>query len=154
MCVKNESGEFMNDEEIKQFAKKISVFMYISCVLWIFVILLQLIIGLVTLIFGYGLATLGLMVYNIIVTVKYFKNIKFIKSVSNRNMASVMIDYFEDSIPVCWLFMFINLILGGFIGFVGNLYELILAYYVKSKKNDLLNPISSFNERNAAYEEI
>ena len=132
----------MNEIEIKQFMNKIANLMYISFILWIFIVIMQFFIGISTLFFGYGVATLILMVYNLIGCIRYFKNIRIIKNYSTKYEALLAVKYFENQIPICWVFMFINLFLGGFIGFVGNLYDLIIAYYVKSKKGELLMPVS------------
>ena len=130
----------MNELEISKFMRKITSLMYVSFVLWIFIVIVQFVIGVATFVVGYGVATLCLMVYNLIGCIRYMKIINTFKHYSTKPEAAAAVSYFENSIGVCWLFMFINLILGGVIGFVGNLYDLILAYYVKSKKMDLLRP--------------
>ena len=132
----------MNEIEIKKFMNKISNLMYISFALWIFIVIMQFFIGITTLFFGYGVATLILMVYNLIGCIRYFKNIKIIKNYSTKYEALLAVKYFENQIPICWVFMFINLFLGGFIGFIGNFYDLLIAYYVKRKKTLLLMPSS------------
>ena len=133
----------MSEFEISQFMKKLSGFMVVSFVLWIVIVVMQFFIGIFTVvIFGYGVGTLILMVYNLIGCIKYYKNINVIKNFSTKSEAAGCVAYFEKSIPMCWIFMFLNLFLGGFIGFIGNLYDLILAYYVKSKKGELLMPVS------------
>ena len=132
----------MEDVQIIKFMKKISTLMYISFALWIVIVIMQLVIGLVTIPFGYGVGTLILMVYNLIGCIRYFKNIQIIKNYSTPGEALYCVKYFEGTIVMCWIFMFLNLILGGFIGFVGNLYDLILAYYVKSKKKEFLMYVS------------
>ncbi len=133
----------MSEFEISQFMKKLSGFMVVSFVLWIVIVVMQFFIGIFTVVFfGYGVGTLILMVYNLIGCIKYYKNINIIKNFSTKSEAANCVAYFEKSIPMCWIFMFLNLFLGGFIGFIGNLYDLILAYYVKSKKGELLMPVS------------
>ena len=130
----------MNEIEIAKFMRKITRLMYVSFGLWIFIVVLQLVIGLATLVVGYGFATLCLMVYNLIGCIRYMKVINSFRHFSTKPEAAVAVSYFENSIGWCWVFMFVNLVLGGIIGFVGNLYDLILAYYVKSKKAELLMP--------------
>ena len=130
----------MNEIEIRKFMKKITTLMYVSFALWIFIVVLQLVIGLATLVVGYGFATLCLMVYNLIGCIRYMKVINSFRDFSTKPEAAAAVSYFENSIGWCWVFMFVNLVLGGIIGFVGNLYDLILAYYVKSKKTELLMP--------------
>lgn len=132
----------MNEREIKEFMKKLGTLMYISFALWIVIVVMQFFIGIVTVFFGYGIGTLILMVYNLVGCIRYYKNINIIKNYSTKQEAAYCVSYFERSIPMCWIFMFVNLFLGGFIGFVGNLYDLIVAYYVKSKKGELLMPVS------------
>lgn len=130
----------MSRENYIKFTQKITNLMTVSAVIWILIIIIQFFVGLITLIFGYGLATWAVMGYNIYSLAGYFKNISYFKNNAGNIQPEAFVRYFENDIPVCWLFMFINLFLGGFIGFVGNLYELILAYYVKSKKGELLMP--------------
>ena len=132
----------MSEFEIRQFMKKLSTFMYVSFALWILIVVMQFFIGIFTALIGYGVGTLILMVYNLIGCIRYYKNINIIKNYSTKQEAGYCVTYFEKSIPMCWIFMFLNLILGGVIGFIGNLYDLILAYYVKSKKGELLMPTS------------
>lgn len=132
----------MSEFEIRQFMKKLSTFMYISFALWILIVVVQFFVGIFTLIMGYGIATLLLMVYNLIGCIRYFKSIQIIKNYSTKEEASYCVNYFVKGIPMCWIFMFLNLFLGGVIGFFGNLYDLILSYYVKSKAGDLLMPVS------------
>ena len=130
----------MNENEIAKFMRKITRLMYVSFGLWIFIVVIQFVIGLVTLAVGYGFATLCLMVYNLIGCIRYMKVINSFRHFSTKPEAAAAVSYFENSIGWCWVFMFVNLVLGGIIGFVGNLYDLILAYYVKSKKAELLMP--------------
>ena len=138
----------MNEIEIRKFMKKITTLMYVSFALWIFIVVLQLVIGLATLVVGYGFATLCLMVYNLIGCIRYMKVINSFRNFSTKPEAAAVVSYFEHSISLCWLFMFLNLILGGVVGFFGNLYDLLLAYYVKSKKKDLLMPSGAPGEIN------
>lgn len=135
-------GDCMNEREIQAFMKKLSTLMYISFAIWIVIVIMQFFIGIITVFFGYGIGTLILMVYNLVGCIRYFKNIEIIKNYSTKVEAGYCVTYFEKSIPMCWIFMFVNLVLGGFIGFVGNLYDLIIAYYVKGKKGELLMPVS------------
>ena len=130
----------MSELEIKQFANKVAGLMYVSLAIWICIIIYQLIVGLLTLLIGYGFGTLAIMVYNLIGCIRYFKSISIIKTYSTKQDAAYLVSYFERSIPMCWIFMFVNLLFGGFFGFIGNLYDLILSYYVKSKKGELLMP--------------
>ncbi|MCR4648331.1 MAG: hypothetical protein K5776_04550 [Lachnospiraceae bacterium] len=130
----------MSEFEIKKFANKVAGLMYVSFAIWICIIVYQFFVGLLTLIIGYGVGTLAIMVYNLIGCIRYFKSISIIKTYSTKQDAANLVAYFERSIPMCWIFMFVNLLFGGFFGFIGNLYDLILSYYVKSKKGELLMP--------------
>ena len=128
----------MTESEISKYMKTISGFMIGSMVLWGVIIIYQLIAGIFTVFWGYGIATLLLMIYNLIGCIRYAKNISIISNCRTKEEAAAVVKYFENSIPVCWVFMFINLIFGGVLGFAGNLYDLILAYQVKKKKSELL----------------
>lgn len=130
----------MGELEFKEYIKKLTVWMYVSFGVWIFIICIQFIIGTTTLLFGYGFTTLLLMIYNIVGSVKYFKNIQIISKFSTKEDARQLVKYFEKTITPCWIFMFLNLIFGGFIGFVGNLIDLIIAYNVRGNKGMLLMP--------------
>ena len=138
----------MNEIEIRKFMRKIANLMYVSFALWIVIVFLQLIIGLLTLAVGYGFVTIFFMIYNLIGCIRYMKVINSFRNFSTKPEAAAAVSYFENSIGWCWVFMFVNLVLGGIIGFVGNLYDLLLAYYVKSKKKDLLMPSGAPGEIN------
>ncbi len=129
----------MNDTKNVKFIEKITNLMIVSTVIWFLIIIFQFIVGLITL-FGYGLATLIVMGYNIFSVINYIKTINYFKNNANYIPIGDFIHYFENQIPVDWVFLFVNLILGGFLGFVGSLYDLILSYYVKGKKGELLMP--------------
>lgn len=138
----------MNEIEIRKFMRKIANLMYVSFALWIVIVFLQLIIGLLTLAVGYGFVTIFFMIYNLIGCIRFYKLIDSFKHYSTKPEAAAVVSYFEHSISLCWLFMFLNLILGGVVGFFGNFYDLLLAYYVKSKKKDLLMPSGAPGEIN------
>ena len=123
----------MPEYEIKKQINKIVGLMYVSFVIWIFIIIYQLILGIVLIAFGYGITTLLCMVYNIIGCVRYLKTINYFKNFSTEEDLWYIVHYYEKSITPCWIFMFVNLVFGGFLGFVGNLYDLILAYWVKNR---------------------
>ncbi|MCR4814532.1 MAG: hypothetical protein K5879_06885 [Lachnospiraceae bacterium] len=128
----------MTDGEISSYMKKVSGFMVGSFILWIIIVCYQLIAGIFTMFWGYGIGTLLLMVYNLIGCIRYAKQISVIRNCSTKDEAAWVVRYFENSIPICWVFLFVNLIFGGVLGFAGNLYDLILAYRVKKKKDELL----------------
>lgn len=127
----------MNEKEFKKYLNGVVGWMYFSMVVWFMIIIYQFFVGLITLVFGYGLGTLAIMGYNIFGVVRYIKNISIIKKYT-INEAPYLVKYFEGSITSCWIFMGINLVLGGFLGFIGNLIDLIIAYNVKSHRNELL----------------
>ena len=122
----------MPEYEIKKQINKITGLMYVSFVLWIFIIIYQLILGLFLIVVGYGITTLLCMGYNIFGCIRYFKTITYFKNCSTEEELRYIVAYFEKSITPCWIFMFVNLVFGGFIGFAGNLYDLILSYWVKN----------------------
>ncbi len=128
----------MSDDERRGFVTKITNLMYVSLILWFIVIGLQLIIGIITAVMGYGVMTLILMVHNILANIRYYKNIQIIKNYSSKEDMVYLVEYFENSIKPGWIFTVLNLVLGGLIGVVGSVYDLILAYYVKGKKGILL----------------
>lgn len=130
----------MNNSKTTKFIEKTTSLMTVSTVIWFIIIIYQFFVGLVTLLFGYGLATLIVMGYNIVSVVKYIKTINYFKKNAGQISINDFIYYFENGIPVTWVFLFVNLFLGGFLGFVGCLYDLILSYYVKGKKGELNMP--------------
>ncbi len=128
----------MTDGEIKRYFERVSGFMIGSLILWIVIIIYQLFVGIISIFWGYGVATLLLMVYNLIGCIRYIKTIHVIRECETKAQAAAAVNYFERQIPFCWIFLFINLIFGGVLGFAGNLYDLILAYRVKKKKDEIL----------------
>ena len=143
----------MTDGEIKKYFNVVGGFMIGSFVLWLCIVVYQLFVGVFLIFWGYGVGTLLLMIYNLIGCIRYAKNIGIIKNTSNKAQAAASVEYFEKQIPLCWIFLFINLIFGGVLGFVGNLYDLILAYQVKKKKGELLGePVAPGWD--AAYREV
>lgn len=130
----------MTDIEFNEFRNKIGNLMIISAVLWLVIIIAQFFIGIFTLVFGYGIATLLIMIYNIVNLVRYFKSISRIKSKTNYVGREAFYNYFSNGFGISVIFMFINLILGGVVGFLGNLYDMILSLYVTNKKEAILNP--------------
>ena len=148
----------MTESEIREYISKLTAKMYVSFVLWIVIVVIQFFVGICTAVFyGYGVATLCLMVYNLIGCIRYYRNIQIIKKCHTVSQLQSIVAYFENSIPVCWVFMFLNLVLGGVIGFVGNLYDLLLAYSVRKIKDKLYEP-ELFNQKpfyeGRPYEEV
>lgn len=141
----------MNENQIAEFMRKLSKLMTVSFVIWIVICVYQLILGLCSAVVGYGFATLGIMVWNLIGCIRYYKVIQIIKNYRTKEEAADAVAYFENSLVACWIFMFINLIFGGCLGFVGNLYDLILSYYVKGQKAELLRPVDS---EQTVYEQV
>ena len=129
----------MTESDIRKYCKKIASRMTVSVIIWFIIITYQLIVGIFTLWYGYGLATLLLMIYNIIGCIKYIKNINAIKKMHTKMELKEFVSYFENLIPICWTFLFINLVLGGILGALGNLSDLLIAYKVKKDKDMLLN---------------
>ena len=143
----------MTEGEIKKYFGTVSGFMIGSFILWLVIIVYQLIVGIFLIFWGYGIGTLLLMVYNLIGCIRYAKNISIIRNISTKSEAAAAVEYFEKQIPLCWIFLFVNLIFGGVLGFAGNLYDLILAYSVKKKKDQILGePVAPGWD--AAYREI
>ncbi|MCR4697512.1 MAG: hypothetical protein K5654_09405 [Lachnospiraceae bacterium] len=128
----------MSEYDVKKQISKIVGLMYVSFAIWIFIIIYQLIVGIVLIAIGYGVTTLICMVYNIVGCVRFLKTINYFKNFTTEDELRYVVNYYEKSITPCWIFMFVNLIFGGFIGFVGNLYDLILAYWVKNRVGTLL----------------
>lgn len=136
----------MSDYDVKKKVNKIVGLMYVSYVIWILIIIYQFFAGIILIALGgYGIATLICMGYNIFGCARYIRTIKYFKEFSTQDELIYLVNYFEKGITSCWIFMFINLVFGGFIGFVGNLYDLILAYWVKNRVGTLLrtNPESA-----------
>ena len=128
----------MTDKEINQYMNKVAGFMVVSVVIWVILIIYQLVAGIFTIWWGYGVGTLLLMIYNIVNVIRYIKNLEVIRKCNSVDEAAAVVHYFENQIPICWIFMFINLIFGGVLGFIGCLYDLLLAYRVKKMKYELL----------------
>jgi len=128
----------MTEYDVKKQISKIVGLMYVSFVLWIFIIIYQFFVGILLLAIGYGFTTLLCMGYNIFGCVRFLKTINYFKHLSTEDDLRFVVNYFERSITSCWIFLFVNLVFGGFLGFAGNLYDLILAYWVKNRVGTLL----------------
>lgn len=129
----------MNEDKVFDYTHKLSGFVVAISIVWIIVIINQAVIGLFTCLFGgYGFLTLGCAAWNIVQTVKNFKLASRLRKCNNLKYADRLLNSIENSITSCWIFMIINLFLGGFVGVFGNLSFLILAYCVKSKRKEFV----------------
>ncbi|MCQ2518249.1 MAG: hypothetical protein MJ119_05745 [Lachnospiraceae bacterium] len=103
-----------------------------SMVVWIFVIVYQVIVGLIALMVCYGGSMLLCAVWNIVVTIIMMSNIGKFK----RN-PPIMVSFSSNQKVTTIIFIFINLFLGGVLGVVGNILELVAIEYTLNHSREI-----------------
>ncbi len=114
----------------------------IAGILWIVVAVIQIIVGLfiywVTLIIG---------VWNIIAGIT---RLTASRKIEERNN---IVEEYEKSLTSTIIFIVINVLIGGVIGIVGAICDLVTRSYVLSNK-DIINGVSSYSNSNSKYEDL
>ncbi len=107
-----------------------------SNVIWIFIIIYQFIVGVPSLLIGYGFTMLFCAVWNLIGCIKFSKFLKIVKKYPTVENAQATYFFYQNSLTSSWIFFFVNLFLGGFFGAVACGFDLILIYNAKAHKSD------------------
>lgn len=107
-----------------------------SNVIWIFIIIYQFIVGVPSLLIGYGVTMLFCAVWNLIGGIKFSKFLKIVKQYPTIENAQATYNFYQNSLTTSWIFFFVNLFLGGFFGAVACGFDLILIYNAKAHKSD------------------
>lgn len=134
------ASEMMQEETLvfpNRITDNISVMVTISAIIWLLIAIYQILIGLVFLIFGVGIATIACGVWNIYACIKNFKHARYVKNCSSAFEGRQIVYSYQDSLGNTILFLVINLVLGGGLGVVGAIFDLILRSYVLSHKKEL-----------------
>ena len=114
-------------------AKNVITGLYVSVVVWLIIASLQILFGLPLLIIGYGISMIGCGAWNIYASITRIKAIDTYKA-----HPELIYPYFESDLDHILIFLGINLLLGGVIGVIASIYDLILRLYVVSHKEELL----------------
>lgn len=144
----------MNQYEFRRYANIIATFRFISFLFWLCIIVAQLFIGIWLVFVGYGCAVLLCMVWNSIMSIIGLVNTIKMINMKSKEDAIWFLDYNDKLITPCWIFMFINMIGGAFLGFFGNLFDLIIAYNVRSHYRRIMNYIESDEEGEKSNGEV
>ncbi len=115
----------------------ISTLVTISAVIWILIAIYQIIVGFVLLIFGVGIVTLGCGGWNIYACIKNFKHAGFVRNCDSVYRAQRIVKSYEDSLGSTIIFLFVNLFLGGGLGVIGAIFDLILRAYVLKHRAEI-----------------
>lgn len=108
-----------------------------SAVIWLVISIFQILVGLVLLVFGVGIVTLGCGCWNIYACIRNFKHANYVRTCSDPYQGVLIVKAYEDSWGSILLCLLINLFLGGGIGVVGAIYDFILRGYVLKHKSEL-----------------
>lgn len=100
--------------------------------MWLLLGIYQLIVGVFTLFLGYGIACTFLGIWNI-VTARKRKS--FAQTLSQEPL--VTLNYYKNNLSSCILFFILNLALGGFLGCLGSLYDLMIRNYALQHESEL-----------------
>ena len=115
----------------------ISTMVTISAVIWLLIAIYQILVGLIFAIFGVGLVTLLCGAWNIYACVSNFKHAKWVKNCNSIAQGQAIVDSYESSLGKIIIFLITNLTIGGGIGVIGSIYDLILRAYVLKHREEL-----------------
>lgn len=101
-----------------------------SSTIWTLVGIYQLVGGLVTILFGYGITMIALGIWNLVQSSRQRKNAEAFQAKPVN-----LVGYFENQKTTCIVFIFVNFILGGIIGAVGSIYDFMTCNYVLTHKD-------------------
>lgn len=97
-----------------------------SATIWMILGILQIIIGVCTLCIVYGIAPLGLGIWNVINSNTMRNNITVFRQDPSR-----IYPHFQSQKAVTIVFLVINLFFGGILGVIGSIYDLTIHSYVE-----------------------
>lgn len=102
-------------------------------IFWIVLASLQIILGIpLILFFGYGIPMIGCGIWNIYAATRTLRNVKVF-----RQHPSLIFPHWRDSINTILITIGVNFFLGGFIGVLAGLYDLMVRSYVMKHEADL-----------------
>lgn len=109
----------------------------ISAIIWILVSVYQIVIGLVLLIFGVGIASIACGGWNIYACIRNFKHASYVRNISTPMQGQGVVAAYENSLAGTIIVGAVNLFLGGGIGVIGCVFDLILRDYVLKHRSEL-----------------
>lgn len=109
----------------------------ISAIIWILVSVYQIVIGLVLLIFGVGIASIACGGWNIYACIRNFKHAGYVRNISTPMQGQGVVAAYENSLTGTIIVGLVNLFLGGGIGVIGCVFDLILRGYVLKHRSEL-----------------
>lgn len=109
----------------------------ISAIIWILVSVYQIVIGLVLLIFGVGIASIACGGWNIYACIRNFKHASYVRNISTPMQGQGIVAAYENSLAGTIIVGVVNLFLGGGIGVIGCVFDLILRGYVLKHRSEL-----------------
>lgn len=109
----------------------------ISAIIWILVSVYQIMIGLVLLIFGVGIASIACGGWNIYACIRNFKHAGYVRNISTPMQGQGVVAAYENSLTGTIIVGLVNLFLGGGIGVIGCVFDLILRGYVLKHRSEL-----------------
>ncbi len=114
-------------------------------IIWIVVASLQLLIGL-----AYNWITLIIGIWNLIMGITTITNAGKMEQRANN-----IVEEYEKNLTNIIIFLVVNIFIGGLIGVIGAIYDLVVRNYVLSNRNILLgNTSPSYNDTSSKYEEL
>ncbi|HAW16630.1 MAG TPA: hypothetical protein DCW41_08030 [Clostridiales bacterium] len=114
-------------------ARSVVRMMRFDGVFWIILASLQIIFGIpLILFFGYGIAMIGCGIWNIYAATRTLKNAGIFSQ-----YPSMIFPFWRDSLNSILISMGINLVLGGAIGVLAGVYDLLVRDYVVKHESEL-----------------
>ncbi len=97
-----------------------------NAVIWLFIALYQIIVGIPLAVVGYGVAMVFCGIWNIVMCNKDFAFAKRIRACNNVDTARSIVSTIDQSKTSTIIALFVNLFLGGLLGVIGCIFWLIL----------------------------
>ena len=114
-------------------------------IIWIVVASLQLLIGLT-----YNWVTLLIGIWNLMMGITTITNAGKMEQRANN-----IVEAYEKNLTNIIIFLVVNIFIGGLIGVIGAIYDLVVRNYVLNNRNVLLgNTSPSYNDTSSKYEEL
>lgn len=114
--------------------RKVATMVTVSAVIWLVIAIYQIFVGLLLLVFGVGIAALGCGAWNIYACINNFKHANQVRNCSNSVRGRAIVNSYDTGLTSTIIFLFVNLFLGGGLGVIGAIYDLILRSYVLKNK--------------------
>ncbi len=116
---------------------KIANMVTASAVIWICIAIYQILIGLLFLIFGVGLTTIACGCWNIYACISNFKHASYVRNCNNPAAGRAIVASYDKALTSNIIFLFVNLFLGGGLGVIGVIFDMILRSYVLKNRHYL-----------------